>query len=177
MLTTFVRAVLLCTMMLALAGCIVSQSPIFDLSKGATDLPTGRFERRSGDNKFTVEIARQGNLYIYSDGDSRDTTILSFHAIGEGFYLVVVIPPGRPINYGVVDARSQDKLPFTFLECGDDTPADLVPGPDAKGADRCVAGDRARLLGHSQSLQGQHDGERDRSVQAAGVHSNSMRYG
>ena len=46
MLTTFMRVVLPCTMMLALAGCIVSQSPIFDLSKGATDLPTGRFERR-----------------------------------------------------------------------------------------------------------------------------------
>jgi len=142
--TTLMRAVLLCTMMLALAGCILSRSPIFDLSTGATDLPTGRFEGRSGDNKFTVEIARQGNLYIYSD--RRDTTILSFHAIGDGFYLVVVIPPGRPINYGVVDARSQDKLPFTFLECGDDTPADLVPGPDAKGPDRCVAGDRERLL-------------------------------
>ena len=144
MLTKFMRAALLCTMVLALAGCIVSQSPIFDLSKGATDLPTGRFEGKAGDNKFAIEIVRQGNLYIYSD--SRDTTILSFHAIGERFYLVVVIPPGRPINYGVVDARSQDKLPFIFLECSDDTPADLVPGPDAKGSDRCVAGDRERLL-------------------------------
>ena len=57
-----------------------------------------------------------------------------------------MIPPGRPINYGVVDARSQDKLPIAFLDCGDDTPADLVPGPDAKGPDRCVAGDRERLL-------------------------------
>ena len=121
-------------MMLALAGCIVSQSPNLRLEQGRHDLPTGRFERRSGDDKFTVETARQGNLYIYSD-----TMILSFHAIGEGFYLVIVISPGRPINYGVVNARSQDKLPFTFLECGDDTPADLVPGPDAKGPDRCVA--------------------------------------
>ena len=120
--------------------------PHLRLEQGRHRSSDGTLERRSGDNKLTVEIARQGNLYIYSDGDSHDTTILSFHAIGEGFYLVVVIPPGRPINYGVVDARSQDKLPFTFLECGDDTPADLVPGPDAKGADRCVAGDRARLL-------------------------------
>jgi hypothetical protein len=142
--TMFMRALLLCTMTLALAGCIFSRGTIFDLSKGAADLPTGRFEGRSGDNTFTVKIERQGNLYIYSD--SRDTTLLSFHAIGEGFYLAVVIPPGRPVNYGVVDARSQDKLPFTFLECGDDTPADLVPGPDAKGPDRCIAGDRERLL-------------------------------
>jgi hypothetical protein len=141
--TKFMRAVLLCTMLLALAGCIFSRGPIFDISKGATDLPTGRFEGRSGADKFTVELARHGNLYLYSD--SRETAILSFHAIGDGFYLVIVIPPGRHIYYGVVDARSQDKLPFTFLECGDSTPADLVPGPDAKGPDRCVAADRQRL--------------------------------
>ena len=119
-------------MMLALAGCIVSQSPIFDLSKGATDLPTGRFERRSGDDKFTVEIARQGNLYIYSDGDSRDTTILSFHAIGEGFYLVVVIPPGRPINYGVVDARLQDSSLSLSSNAATTRRPTLSPGPMLK---------------------------------------------
>ena len=89
-------------------------------------------------------MARHGNLYIYKD--SHNTAILSFHAIGGGFYLVTVIPPGGHINYGVLDARSQDKLPFTFLECADDTPADLVPGPDAKGPDRCVAADRERLI-------------------------------
>jgi|KBSSwiStaDraftv2_1062776.scaffolds.fasta_scaffold95159_3 hypothetical protein len=93
-----------------------------------------------------VELVRHGNLYLYSTGDSRDTTILSFHGIGDGFYLAVVIPPGRDIYYGVIDARLHGKLPFTFLECGDDTPAELVPGPDAKGTDRCVAGDRDRLL-------------------------------
>ena len=143
MLTKFVRAVLLCTMMLALAGCIFSRGAIFDLSKGATDIPAGRFEVKSPSDKFTVELTRHGNLYIYTD--NRDTVILSFQAIGGGFYLVVVIPPGRHIHYGVLDARSQDKLPFTFLECADDTPADLVPGPDAKGPDRCIAADRERL--------------------------------
>jgi hypothetical protein len=141
--TKFMRVVLLCTMMLALPGCIFSRAPLLDITRGATDLPTGRFEGSSESGKFTVEMARHGNLYIYKD--SHDTAILSFHAIGDGFYLVTVIPPGRPINYGVLDARSQDKLPFSLLECADATPADLVPGPDAKGGDRCMAADRERL--------------------------------
>jgi len=144
MLTKFMRAVLLCTLLVALSGCVFSRGPLFDIAKGVTDLPVGRFEGKTHSDKYSIEMTRHGNLYIYSD--SRDTTILSFHAIGERFYLVVVIPPGRPINYGVLDARSQDELSFTFLECGDSTPADLVPGPDAKGDDRCIAGDRARLI-------------------------------
>lgn len=141
--TRFMRAVLLCTMMLALAGCIFSRTPLFDITKGATDLPAGRFEGNSERGKFTVELARHGKLYIYRD--DHDTAILSFHAVGDAFYLVQVIPPGRPINYGVLDARSQDKLPFMFLECADATPPDLVPGPDARGSDRCMAADRERL--------------------------------
>jgi hypothetical protein len=146
MLIRSMRAVVVCALMLVLAGCIFSRGPIFDIGKGAIDLPTGRFEERAGDEKSLAELAQHGNLYLYSTGDSRDTTILSFHGIGDGFYLAVVIPPGRDIYYGVIDARLHDKLPFTFLECGDDTPAELVPGPDAKGTDRCVAGDRERLL-------------------------------
>jgi hypothetical protein len=141
--TKFMRAVLLCTMMLTLGGCIFSRAPLFDITSGATDLPTGRFEGSSPSGKYTVEMARHGNLYIYKDKD--ETAILAFHAIGDGFYLVTVIPPGRHIHYGVIDARSQDKLLFSFLECADDTPADLVTGPDAKGADRCLAADRERL--------------------------------
>jgi hypothetical protein len=140
------RAVVLCAMVLALTGCIFSRGPIFDISKGATDLPAGRFEVKSGQDKSTVELARHGSLYLYSDGDSPDTAILSFHGIGDEFYLVVAMPPGRDINYGVVDARSHDRLAFTFLECGDDTPTELVPGPDTKGLDRCVADDRERLI-------------------------------
>lgn len=141
--TKFMRAVLVCTMLLALPGCIFSNGPLFDITRGATDIPTGRFEGKAPNGKSTVEMARHGNLYIHKD--DRDTAILSFHAIGDGFYLVSVIPPGRPINYGLLDARSPAKLAFTFLECGDTTPADLVPGPDAKGSDRCLANDRERL--------------------------------
>jgi hypothetical protein len=142
----FTYALVLYAMALALTGCIFSRGPIFDISKGATDVPAGRFEMKSGQGRSTVELARHGSLYLYTNGDSRDTAILSFHGIGDGFYIVVVMPPGRDINYGVLDARSHDRLAFTFLECGDDTPAELVPGPDTKGPDRCAAGDRERLI-------------------------------
>jgi hypothetical protein len=136
-------------MTLALAGCIFSRSSVFDLRKGATDLPEGRFESRSGgkppSDKTTIEMTRHGNLYVYGDESAgNDAVILSFHAIGDRFYLVAAMPPGRPISYGVLDARSPDRLPFVLLEC--DYRTDLVPSPEAQGHERCNATDRGRLI-------------------------------
>lgn len=84
-------------------------------------------------------------LVVYGDGKSQEKAILSFHALGEGFYLATVILPGGPIHYGVLDARSKDKLPLALLECSSTTPPDLVPAPDAEAFERCKAADRERL--------------------------------
>jgi hypothetical protein len=84
----------------------------------------------------------------------------------------VVIPPGRPINYGVVDARSQDKLPFALLECGDDTPAELVPGPDAKGPDRCVAAQvEDGALGDDAACEEKHHCAQEHGAHERGQHN------
>ena len=53
---------------------------------------------------------------------------------------------GRKTSYLSLSSNAATTRRPTLSPAGDDTPADLVPGPDAKGADRCVAGDRARLL-------------------------------
>jgi hypothetical protein len=143
--TKFMRAALLCALMLALTGCIFSRKSLFDISKGATDIPVGRFELRSAADKSSIQTARHGNLYLYGDDKSPEKAILSFHPIGDGFYLTTAILPGGPIHYGVLDARSKDKLPFTLLECTSTTPPDLVPAPDADAFERCNAADRERL--------------------------------
>jgi hypothetical protein len=145
--TKFMRAAVLCTMLVALTGCIFSRKPVFDIAKGATDLPVGLFEMRTPTDKHVVKLARHGSLYLYGDGQEKeqDKMILSFHAIGDAFYLVTAISPGGPINYGVLDRRSQDKLTFVLLDCADSTPADLVPAPNAKGTERCNANDGERL--------------------------------
>jgi hypothetical protein len=150
--TKLMRAVLLCTMALALSGCLFSRASVFDLRTGVTDLPTGRFELRSGDRPpghktATVEVTRHGNLYVYRDESAgTDAAVLSFHAIGDKFYLVVAIPAGKPIYYGVVDARSPDKLPFVLMDCDPKAPDDLVAQPAAKGVERCNATNRERVI-------------------------------
>jgi hypothetical protein len=145
--TKFMRAAVLCSLLLALTGCIFSSKPVFDIAKGATDLPVGLFEMRTPINKHIVRLERHGSLYLYVDGQEKeqDKIILSFRAIGDAFYLVTAISPGGPINYGVVHRRSQDKLTLVLLDCADSTPADLVPVPNAKGAERCNAADGERL--------------------------------
>jgi hypothetical protein len=130
-------------MMLALTGCIFSRKPLFDIREGATDIEVGRFEGKSTSETFTFEVVRHGNLYI--TGDERDPAILSLHGIGDGFYLVTVILPGSPINYGVLDGRSRERLLFAFLRCFR-MPDELVPSPDAEGHERCNATDGERLV-------------------------------
>ncbi len=145
--TKFMRAVLLCTVAFALTGCIFSNKPVFDISKGATDLPEGLFEMKTSSDKQVVKLVRHGNLYVYGDGEEKemDKVILSFRAIGDGSYLVTAISPGRPINYGVLHRRSPDKLTFVLLDCDPKAPTDLVPAPDAKGHERCNATNGERL--------------------------------
>jgi hypothetical protein len=144
--TGFMRAALLCTLTLALTGCIFSRRPLFDIGKGATDIPVGRFELKSPTDKSSVQMARHGKLYLYGDDKNLEKAIVSFHPIGDGFYLAMAVVPGGPIHYGVLDARSKDKLPFVLLECSDTTPRDLIPTPDAKDFERCNATDRRRLI-------------------------------
>jgi hypothetical protein len=134
--------------MLALAGCIFSVKPVFDPSKGATDIAPGRFEIGTGPEKRGFQLTRHGSVYVYRDDNTRandSVVVLSFHAIGDGFYLLQTIPQDTPVGYAVVDARARDEIRFSWLDCLTDTPADRLPSPDAKGRDRCRATDPERL--------------------------------
>jgi hypothetical protein len=147
----FMRLLVVCTVTLTLAGCIFSTKPLFDVSKGATDLPVGLFlvksSAESDSKKTLVKLERHGSLYLYGDGEdkAKEKVILSFHSIGDAFYLVTVIQPGLPIRYGLLDARSKDKLMLTYLQCTH-MPDAYIPQPNLFGNERCNAADSERLL-------------------------------
>jgi hypothetical protein len=142
-----VRAVLLCTVTLALAGCLLFNKPVLDIGKGATDLPEGLFAQRTDSGKKVFRMERHARLYLYGDseGKSNEKLILSFHPIGDAFFIVVVMQPGAPIYYGVLDARSKDRYLFTSLECSH-MPDAYVAQPSKKGSERCNVTDGERLI-------------------------------
>jgi hypothetical protein len=145
------RLLVLCTLTLTLAGCIFSSKPLFDIGKGATDLPVGLFLVKSSaepdTKKAPFKLERHGSLYLYGDGEGKqqEKIILSFHSIGDAFYLVMAIQPGLPIRYGVLDARSKDKLMFSYLQCTH-MPDAYIPQPHIFGNERCNATDGERLI-------------------------------
>lgn len=147
---------------LALAGCIESAEPLFPLEDGAVGIPTGTFQLvANSDNTSTVTLARQGKLYTYSTTGHARPFIVSFHPIGDDFFIAMMVPfgtdffvSGSEVRYGILDARSKARFAFVAFDCADVTPAELGVSTTAdKTRESCTLKDRERLLNIANSYK------------------------
>lgn len=154
---SFCRALPLLIAAIALSGCFWSRAPILDIAKGATDVPTGTFERTPDSAK--VSLTQNGKLYVYIAG-SDIPVIASFHPIGDSFYVASGVRFGRDkifdksmVAYGVLDARFKGKLVFSLLDCNDENLAFLKRPPQDATEEGCEIENRDELMTLARNLK------------------------
>lgn len=137
---------------LLLAGCIVSESPLFDAEHGITPIAAGRYDElmRGDDGGFeqvdTVTLAVEGNVYTLNGDDGRNPVHFTMHDAGKGLIVAMTVEDGEA-GYALLRAEDGEILHWAAV-CEVASKLGIVedhPGVEDDGLN-CTIRDRETLV-------------------------------